>query len=160
MRVAYRRASFVATAAALMGLAACSGGSKPMDAGLKQDLAATASSGLELAPNSAKNQMVVSAIEGGPESAPAPASHKVTPKPTPKPAPRVASYQAPVPTPMPEAQITEQAPSTPARQAEPAPLPPREPPPLPPANGQSQGRQKGVYSTEAQVFQQMPWIKP
>jgi hypothetical protein len=132
-----------------------------MDDGLKQDLAATSSSALEMAPTGAKPQVVVSAIEGGPEAAPKPAVHKVLPKPTPKPAPRVASNEsAPVEAPIPAPQITKPAPSAPAPQAEPAPQPNREPPPLPPAANTSQGRQKGVYKTEGQIFQQMPWIRP
>jgi hypothetical protein len=160
MKVAYRRVSFGAAAAAMFGVAACSGGSKPMDDGLKQDLAAS-SSALEMAPSAAKPQVVVSAIEGGPQSAPAPAAHRVIPKPTPKPAPRVASNQnRAVEAPAPAPQITQPAPSAPAPQAEPAPLPTREPPPLPPAPNSSQGRQKGVYKTEGQIFQQMPWIRP
>ena len=161
MSILYRRVSFGAAAAAFAGLAACSGGTKPMDDGLKQDLAATSSSSLEMAPAGAKPQVVVSAIEAGPQSAPAPAAHKVIPKPTPKPAPRLASNEAkPVEAPAPAPQITQPAPSAPAPQAEPAPQPTREPPPLPPMPSTSQGRQKGVYKTEGQIFQQMPWIKP
>ncbi len=144
-----------------MALTACSGKSKPMDDSLKQDLAATSSNGLELVPNSANSQVVVSALEGGPESAPKPAARQIVPRPTPKPAPRPASNNnVQVEAPMPGPQITAPAPSLPSRQAEPAAQPNREPPPLPPAANQSQGRQKGVYKTEGQVFQQMPWIKP
>ncbi len=174
MNVSYRRASFLAAAGALMGLAACGKQSTPMDDSLKSDLAAvggtapTSGNGIELAPTSANSQMVVSAIEAGPTSAPAPAVKQIVPRPSPKPAERIASIrnlpvEAPTPAP---AQHVFQAPTTvtepmPARAA--APLPAgkaAEPPPLPPAASNAQGRQAGVYKTEAQVFRQMPWIKP
>jgi DNA polymerase-3 subunit gamma/tau len=148
---------------ALMGVAACSSSStgKKMDDGLKQDLAATAPSALEMAPTSATSQMVVSPEEEGPQAAPTPAAHKVIPKPTQKPAPRVASNDnVPVEAAVPAPQMTRPAPSAPAPQADPAPQPNREPAPLPPAPSTSQGRQKGVYKTEGQIFQQMPWIRP
>jgi hypothetical protein len=169
MKIAYRRASLTAAAAALIGVGACSNSGKPMDNGLKQDLAAaggTAASGndLELAPKSASSQLVISAIEGGPTVAPARAAHKPIPKPTPKPAARLAANRnQPV--------VTEPAPSAPAPQPEPARAPepqPQaravEPPPLPsiarPMPNRSQGQQPGVYRTEGEVFKNMPWIKP
>ena len=81
MRLDRTSARVTVAIAAMVGVAACSNTtSKPMDDGLKTDLAAVggqASSSLELAPSSAKNQVVVSAIEGGPESAPKPAAKKV-----------------------------------------------------------------------------------
>jgi non-specific serine/threonine protein kinase len=138
-----------------------------MDAGLQKDLAAVAPSGLELAPNAAKSQMVVSAIEGGPTSAPAPAAHKPVPKPTPKPATQLASNHAQAPAPAPQPPIAEPLPSRPSPMPERAPTPERapaprqaEPAPLPPLPAQAQGQQKGVYKTEGEVFQKMPWIKP
>jgi hypothetical protein len=142
-----------------MGLAACSGKSQPMDSGLKQDLSAAGGSGLELAPQSAKSQMVVSAIEGGPTSAPAPAARKPVPKPTPKPNVQLAANRSPAPAPAPQPPVAEPVPSNPQPTAQPA-THQSEPPPLPPAPSQAQGRQKGTYKTEGQIFQQMPWIKP
>jgi len=136
-----------------------------MDSGLKQDLAAAAPSSLELAPQATQAQVTVSAIEAGPESAPKAAPKKVT-KPTTKPAPRVASprrvqqvAKAPTPKPLPQPQIVEaQAAPAPAPKIE-APAPAREPAPLA-QPVKPQGRQPGVYSTEAQVFSKMPWIRP
>jgi hypothetical protein len=177
MKIAYRRASLTAAAAALIGVGACSNSGKPMDNGLKQDLAAaggTAASGndLELAPKSASSQMVISASEGGPTVAPARAAHKPIPKPTPKPAARLAANRnQPVNAPSPAPVVTEPAPSAPAPQPEPARAPepqPQaravEPPPLPsiarPMPNRSQGQQPGVYRTEGEVFKNMPWIKP
>ncbi|MDB4873854.1 MAG: hypothetical protein JWM41_300 [Gemmatimonadetes bacterium] len=132
-----------------------------MDDGLKKDLAAAGPTGLELAPKSGKSQMVVSAIEGGPTSAPAPASRKPVTKPTPRPATKLASNRTQAPAPAPQPKIAEPVPSYPSPAAEPAPAPRQtEPAPLPPAAPQSQGRQKGVYKTEGDIFRQMPWIKP
>lgn len=162
-------------ATALFGAAACSSGSKPMDDGLKQDLAAAGgkaadASGLELAPKSATSQLTISAIEGGPTSAPAPAAHKPVPRPSPKPAMHLASNRhQPVSAPSPAPVTVEQAPSAPAPEPQPAPEPVREPAPrasepapLPPMASPSRGagRQSGVYKTEGEVFKQMPWIKP
>ncbi len=137
-----------------------------MDSGLKQDLAAAAPSSLELAPQTTQAQVTVSAIEAGPESAPKAAAPKKVTKPTTKPAPRVASprrvqqvAKAPTPKTLPQPQIVEaQAAPAPAPKVE-APAPAREPAPLAqPVT--PKGRQAGVYSTEAEVFSKMPWIRP
>ena len=159
MTSAHRRVGFVAAASALLGVAACGNSSKPMDDGLKKDLAA-AQSGNGLAPG-ASAQLVISADEAGPTAAPVRTSHRPVPKPTPRPAPRLASnrsvqVQAPTPQPV----VTEPAPSAPAPVMDPAPVRQVEPPPLPPANRTGQDRQKGTYKTEAEIFRQMPWIKP
>lgn len=156
MSSTHKRVARVAGASALValiGLAACS---KPQatDSGLERDLAAVGSGGLELAPNSARPQVVVSAVEAGPRAAPAPAVRKPTPRPTPRPAPRIAANNtvapAPAPAPLPVATVT--AAASPPKAAEPA--------PLPPAASRAQGRQAGTYSSEAEVFRKMPWIKP
>jgi hypothetical protein len=130
-----------------------------MDSGLKQDLAAATPSSLELAPQASQAQVTVSAIEAGPESAPKAAAPKRVTRPTTKPAPRLASHEQQATAPAPQPQIVEaQAAPAPAPQAT-TPAPAREPAPLAqPAH--AQGRQPGVYSTEAQVFSKMPWIKP
>ncbi len=150
---------------ALAGLSACSDKTAPADAGLKRDLAAAVGTAgdLELAPKSAQSQMVVSAIEGGPSATPAPAPRKAVPKPTPRPVPQVAEKREVAPTPMPEARVVESVPTpAPAPTHEPAPLPSKaaEPPPLPPATSGPVGRQQGVYKTEAEIFRQLPNIKP
>jgi hypothetical protein len=176
MNRAHGRVGFAASAAALIALGAvgaCSGKSAPVDSGLQKDLAAASggSNGLELAPKSVSPQLVVSAIEAGPTSAPAPAARKPVAKPAPKAAVHQAARVAPVPAPAPEPKIVAPAPVEPQpraqepapRQAEATPAPRQvEPPPLPPIAPTAHGaeRQKGVYKTEGEIFQQMPWIKP
>jgi outer membrane biosynthesis protein TonB len=162
MTVAHRRAGLIVAASALVGIAACGNNTKPMDEGLKQDLAAAGSSGLML-PNSASPQLVVSPDEAGPTSAPKPATHKPVPRPTAQPAPRLAADRAePVEAPAPQPVTHAPAPSAPVQQAEPAPAPMKqaEPAPLPPDTRPSRERQKGVYKSEGEIFRQMPWIKP
>jgi hypothetical protein len=154
-----RSAPFAAAIAVL--LAACGRPNKTsMDDGLKQDLAAIGGSSVELAPKTASSQMVVSAIEGGPTSAPARASTKkpTAPKPVVKPPQRpsqtIAEIPTPAQTPSPTPVVTSPAPvaTTPV---EPAPLPP-----APVARRQQPARQNGTYKTEAEIFRQMPWIRP
>ena len=147
-----------------LGAAACGkAGSDPMDAQLKQDLEAVSSGSIELAPKAAQSQMVVSAIEGGPRAEPARASTvkrtqskpvtKPVAKPAPRPAERVAEAPAPAPVRTPVIEIPTQPAATPA----PAPA---EPAPLPRATNKPAPRQSGPYKTEAEIFRQMPWIKP
>jgi len=168
MRLDRTSARAIAAVAALVSVAACSTKtSNPMDDGLKTDLAAVgsqASSSLELAPSSAKNEVVVSPIEGGPESAPKPAAKKVIPRPTPKPAQRLAARQDPAPAPAPQPPPVEVAPSAPGPQPQPAPQPQpqqkaAEPPPLPPMPGRARATDRGG-ATEGQIFHNMPWIRP
>lgn len=160
MSVAGKRVGLIAAASALLGVTACGGNTKPMDEGLKQDLAAAGSSGLML-PNSASPQLVVSPDEAGPTSAPKAAAHKPVPRPTAQPASRLAANRAaPVEAPAPQPVTHSPAPSAPVQQAEPAPSKQAEPAPLPPATRPSQERQKGVYKSEGEIFRQMPWIKP
>jgi hypothetical protein len=147
-------------AAAIAVLVAACGRSNPssMDDGLKQDLAAVGGSSMELAPKAVRQQMVVSAVEGGPTSAPVRAStNKATaPKPVAKPSQRPTESVAQAPTPTPSPILTAPAPVE-TRPIEPAPLPPAEPAPV--ARQQSR-RQTGPYKTEAEIFRQMPWIRP
>lgn len=130
-------------------LTACSrSNTKSMDDGLKQDLAAVSGSSVELAPKAGNQQMIVSAIEGGPQSAPAHASAKKpsAPKPVVAPPKRPTQSVAQAPTPAPVN----------ASPVEPAPLPPA---PAPVERRESR-RQTGPYKTEAEIFRQMPWIRP
>jgi hypothetical protein len=130
-----------------------------MDEGLKQDLAAAGGSSVELAPKSMSQQLVVSAIEGGPKAAPARASSKkaTTPKPIMKRTQQPTRSVAQVPTTSP-ATAPVVAPSAPveASPVEPAPLPPIHAPVV----RQPTKRQTGPYKTEAEIFREMPWIRP
>jgi hypothetical protein len=154
----HERAGLIVAGLALIGLGACGrSDAASMDAGLKQDLSAVSGNSLELAPKGAQPQVVVSAIEAGPTSAPQhvavhkPAQQKANVKPSPRPVEHVAQAPAPAPTPV-------------VQQHAPAPSPTVEPPPLPPVTQQRAQqpaqRQRGTYKTEAQIFQQMPWIRP
>ena len=161
-----KRRAFAAlmTIGVALGAGACGrAGSDPMDAQLKQDLEAVSNGSIELAPKAAQSQVVVSAIEGGPQAEPAHASTvKHTPskpvtkpvaKPAPRPAERVAEASAPAPVPSPVVEIPVQPAPTPS----PAPV---EPAPLPKATNKPAPRQSGPYKTEAEIFRQMPWIRP
>lgn len=153
MTTLIKRAGFIATAGALIGAAACGGSGQAMDDGLKKDLAAVSGNGIELAPTSGQAQVVVSPIEAGEKSAPVRATRMPIARPVARPAPRVASNTEVVASPAPQPIVTAPRPTTaPSRAAEPAPLPPMAPKPA--------ERQSGTYKTEAEVFRQMPWIKP
>jgi hypothetical protein len=154
-----------AAAALLLGAAACGRSNSTMDTGLQQDLAAvgTANSALvitsplELAPEGAK-----------PQAAPTPKAH------APKAAPRSAAPKAPThvaraetPAPEPEPVVTPQAPTVNAEPTPEAVIPAAAPAPAPtrtptaaPAQAPAQQPHRGPYKTEAQIFQQMPWIRP
>jgi len=158
MTDSFRRAGLI-TAIALVGTAACgrnSGGSRAMDDGLRSDLEQAGASGLELAPKAGR-QVVVSAIEGGPQAAPTSARRT-------RPPVRQAvqrPVQQPIQQPRRQTVVARRAtPATPApatsRVEAEAPAPKPTPAPQP----QAQQRQPGVYSTEADVFRQMPWIRP
>lgn len=153
------RAGYLALAVTVVAAAACGKQAAGADDSLTRDLAAAtkANGDLELAPQSNRAQMVVSAIEGGPTAAPkrassaprtntpAPVRKKTQPVKTATATTRAAVEPAPAPAP---------------ERAEPAPSPAVEPPPLPPATQGPSSRQKGTYKTEAEIFRQMPWIKP
>jgi hypothetical protein len=147
-----KRAGLIAAVAALTGAAACGNSSRPMDDGMKQDLAAAVGSKFELAPSGRGSQVVVSAIEGGPKATPAPAVQKPTVRPTSRPATRVAANPTVAPAPAAQPAVQQRTTRAPVREVE--------PPPLPPSTRQPTQRQSGTYKTEAEVFRQMPWIKP
>jgi hypothetical protein len=148
-------------AAAVAGSAACGNGRSATDDGLARDLAAvgSATSDLQLAPRGGGSQTVISAIEAGPTSAPNTATRKPAVKPVTHSAPLRAAPQQTAPPPVSVAQQAPSpaapAPATHEKAAEPPPLPP-----FPDAQGAGKARQRGTYSTEAQIFQRMPWIRP
>jgi hypothetical protein len=153
MTMSHTRAGLIAGIAALIGAAACNRSSSVADDGLKRDLAAAGSSGLELAPSTARPQMIVSPIEAGPGSAPKRAAPRRAPSPSPRATVRVAAKHTPARAPAPSPITNEAAPVASAPAAEPAPAPTPRPSPAP-----SQDRR--VYKTEAQIFRDMPWIRP
>ena len=152
MKLRYGRAGLIAGVAALIGAGACSKSGPIVDDGLQRDLAAAAGGDLELAPKNARSQVVVSAIEGGPagspKSAPARTSQPRTPRRVVRPTTRVVTRQATAPSRV----VTQSAPTVAA--SRPAPAPVR---PTPAPIGHEEGR---VYKTEAEIFRQMPWIRP
>lgn len=140
----------IAAAAALIGVAACSNKSQPMDESLKQDIAA-----VRAAPSA---QMVVSALEAGESATPAPVSHKRAPQPVNHPAKQVAQTRTPAPAPTPRTPAVAVTPSAPVEQpveAAPAPAPSRHTAPA-----RAEDSHHGPYKTEAEIFRQMPWIRP
>jgi outer membrane biosynthesis protein TonB len=158
MTLANKRAALIGGIAVLIGAAACSNKSQPTDNGLKADLDAAVGSGLQLAPKGNPSQVVVSALEGGPQSAPTHAAPKRIPKPSPKPNIRVAAKQAPAPAPAP-APVQRTIETAPAAEPVPAPQPQQSPAAARPQQ-QPQRQQPGVYKTEGEIFKQMPWIRP
>lgn len=154
MTIAMKRTGLIAALGALIATAACSNKTQPVDNGLKADLAAvsgkSANSDLELAPSSAKSQMVVSAIEGGQKAASAPAAPKRAPRPAPKAVTHVAAQETPAPAPAPRPVETAPVEQAPVIQA-PAPRP---------APQQAPREDHRIYKTEGEIFRQMPWIKP
>lgn len=149
MKLRYGRAGLIAGVAALIGAGACSKSGPIVDDGLKRDLAAAAGGDLELAPKNARSQVVVSAIEGGPTASRkaglARTSQPRTPRRVVRPTTRLATRQAPAPSRV----LTQTAP---ASRPVPAPVRPASAP-----IGHEEGR---VYKTEAEIFRQMPWIRP
>jgi hypothetical protein len=152
MKLRYGRAGLIVGVAALIGAGACSKSGPVVDDALKRDLAAATGNGLELAPKNAGSQVVVSAIEGGPaaqpKAAPTRISQRRTTKPVARPAARVATRQIPSP-----ARVMTDNAAAPVT-TESAPASPR---PTAAAIGHQEGR---VYKTEAEIFRQMPWIRP
>ncbi|MGH7615678.1 MAG: hypothetical protein ACREPM_00445 [Gemmatimonadaceae bacterium] len=147
----------VIVAVVVVGAAACGNRGSKVDESLSRDLArvGTAGSDLQLAPRGAGQQVVVSAIEGGPTSAPAHTVKKPAAKPVTHPAPLRAAPQQTAPSPSAAVVQAEPAPhATPQPPAEPAPLPP-----FPDAQGAGRARDHGA-STEADIFRRMPWIRP
>jgi hypothetical protein len=145
-------ARLIAVAAALISVAACSNKSQPMDESLKQDIAA-----VRAAPSA---QMVVSALEAGEAATPAPVSHKRAPQPVKRPAQQVAQIRTPAPAaapaPTPRTPAVQVTPSAPVEQpVEAAPAPSRQAAPA-----RAEDSHHGPYKTEAEIFRQMPWIRP
>ena len=144
---ARHRIRIAAAAAVAVAGAACSKGSQPMDDGLKQDLAA--------AKTAATSRVSISPLELGERStpspkhqAPRPVKQTVAPKREVAQTPQVEKAPAPVvqsqsPAPQP---VEQPAPAA----AKPAPVTMR-------SNGDDQ---HGRYKSEAEIFRQMPWIKP
>ncbi|HEV8496152.1 MAG TPA: hypothetical protein VGQ56_04785 [Gemmatimonadaceae bacterium] len=151
MTISYGRVGLIAAIAALIGGTACNRSGPVADEGLKRDLAAAGGGGLELAPTASRSQVVVSSIEGGPRSTPTRAAQKRTR--SPRPTVRVAERQAPTPAPAPKSVTTEPSPVVAPTTVEQAPAPITRPAPAP-------ARQNRVYKTEAEIFRDMPWIRP
>jgi hypothetical protein len=153
MTISYGRVGLIAAIAALIGGTACNRSGPVADEGLKRDLAAAGGGGLELAPTASRSQVVVSPIEGGPRSTPTRAAQKRTPTRSPRPTVRVAERQAPAPAPAPKSVTTDPSPVVAPPTVEQAPAPITRPAPAP-------ARQNRVYKTEAEIFRDMPWIRP
>jgi hypothetical protein len=161
MKITHGRVGLIAACAALIGAAACNRDSAAVsDDSLVRDLAAAGAggaSGLELAPVAARPQVVVSAIEAGQASAPKRATPKRAPSPAPHTTPSVAKQQRPAPTPQPSPVVAESPAAPPATEPAqmPAPTPVTRPVPA-----QAPAQQNRVYKTEAEIFRNMPWIRP
>ena len=142
-----RRTGLIA-AVALVAATACgrNGSSNAMDAGLRSDLEQAGANGLELAPKAGR-QVVVSAIEGGPQTVHAPAPRQAV-RSVQRASKTAAVRRVPAPEPRPAPVRRQVEAEPPVVRPTPAPQP------------QTQQRQPGVYSTEADVFRQMPWIRP
>ena len=160
MNFVSRRAGTIAALIGLTAAAACSRASAA-DASLQADLKAASGGDLELASHSATSQLVVSPLEATPSATPQKAAPHRASVPTSRPAVHVASHQTPTP------RATVQR--TPERVAahEPAPAPEATPAPAPAPSRteaapapQPAARQPGVYKSEAEIFRQMPWIRP
>jgi hypothetical protein len=121
-----------------------------MDDALMRDLAA-----VRAAPTA---QFDISPTEAGLK--PAPKSPTRSAQPTRRPAKQVAAsrtpQRAPAPAPAPHAVVVE-APSAPAK-TESIDAPPAPRPASAPARAEEPHR--GPYKTEAEIFRQMPWIRP
>jgi len=143
-------AAAAAAAAATIGVAGCSRGNQPMDESLKRDLAAVRAAPTAL--------FVISPTEAG--LSPAPRAPNRSTQPTRRPAKQVAAVhtppRTPAPAPAPRAVVVE-APRAPA-QTEPVDVPPAPRPASAPARAEDPHR--GPYKTEAEIFRQMPWIRP
>jgi hypothetical protein len=161
MRITHGRVGLIAACAALIGAAACNkDGSAVADDSLVRDLAAAGAagaSGLELAPSTTRPQVVVSAIEAGETSAQKRAAPKQAPHPASRATPHVAKQQLPTPTAKPSPVVAEAPSAPPAAEPVPTPAPITTRPTPAPAQ---QPQQRGVYKTEAEIFRQMPWIRP
>ncbi|MEP6492220.1 MAG: hypothetical protein ABJF01_06060 [bacterium] len=141
-----QKAGWAAAIAMSIGGAACSNQARPMDEGLKHDLAAA-----RVAPAA---NLTISPLELGQRAVPGVAKR------APRPVARVAEKPAPMLTPtaaqvaaVVEAPATAQAPE-PSRRAEPTQTRPAA------TARQADDSRHGPYKTEAEIFRQMPWIRP
>jgi len=158
MTISMKRTGLVSAIVALASVAACSNSTKKadIDPSLKADLAAIgggSAGDLQLAPSSAKANVVVSEIEGGPKSAPAKAAPVRAPRPTPKKAPPMAAREPVIEAPAPAPVVSDPIPAP-----QPAPQPTVQAPRPAPAQAPQQDHR--VYKTEGEIFRQMPWIRP
>jgi hypothetical protein len=153
MTMSHGRVGLIAGIAALIGTAACNKSGPVADDGLKRDLAAASASGLELAPTASRSQVVVSAIEAGPMSAPKRTSTRRAPSPAPRGTAHVSAKQARSPSPKPSPAAAESAPVAQPSAPEPTPAPITRP-------SSAASQQHRVYKTEAEIFRDMPWIRP
>ena len=158
MKRMHGRIGMVAAAALLAGVAACSNKSPAADPSLAADLKAATGGDVELAPQGNPGQVVVSPLEGGPQSAPKKVAPQRVFKPSPRATTRVASQAEAAPAPVPEPTPAVSTPAAP----EPAPVQqaPVAAPVSRPVPVHAQPRQPGTYKTEAEIFRQMPWIRP
>jgi len=153
MHTRHSRIGLIAAGAALIGAAACNRSRPVSDDGLERDIAAAAAGGLELAPSSNRAQVVVSPIEAGPMSAPKRSVVKRTPAPAPRPTTRVAARHTPAAEPAPVEAELPKAVVPSIEQPSPSPTPVTRPA----AQSSTRGR---VYKSEAEIFRDMPWIRP
>ncbi len=139
MRPTWKRAGLMTAAVAAMGAAACGKqGSQPtMDDGLKQDLSAA---------TTRPAQVVVSPLEAGMAATPTPKAPSTARKPARKTVARVATNHTSTRAPAPARRSVERAPApiaAPSTQSAPA----------------AQGPDAGARA-EAEIFRNMPWIRP
>jgi hypothetical protein len=162
MNVSGDKLRLMAAAALLVGAAACGHKPQTADASLAADLKAAggAGNGIELAPAGNPGQVVVSPLEGGPQSAPKKAAPHRVYKPVAQSPTRVAAQSEPATqaAPQPTQVVTQSAPAP--QTPQPAPVTPAPTTANRPAPVQAQQRQPGVYKTEGEIFQKMPWIRP
>ena len=158
-QISAKRAGAAVLIAALASLAACdkSDSARTLDESLKADLAAAgghADASFELAPSSARSLTVISAIEGGPKATPT--------RVTPARAPQVTTRQVKRQTTPKQTVAATPAPTEAASEPTPAPVE-TETPAISaprPAAAAAQQQDRRVYKTEAEIFRQMPWIRP
>jgi len=160
-----QRGRIVAAASMILVCAAACGRSntQPIDAGLQNDLAAagkantatTFTSALELDGSKPATAPVAQT------HAPLRAPHKaVSHTPTQVSREQAAPQQAPTPVIAPPAPTVDVTPTAPAPTVQ-QPAPQAAPLPMPQAQQAPQQQPRhGPYKTEAQIFQQMPWIRP
>ncbi|HTE47226.1 MAG TPA: hypothetical protein VK636_18395 [Gemmatimonadaceae bacterium] len=144
-----QQVGLVATIALVIGGVACSNRAEPMDDGLKQDLAAAR------APQA--SSLPISPLELGERAAPA------APKRAPQPVSRAAKRPAPPATQVTAASLPVQALPAAATQEQPRQQEQTQVPATaarPTRARTADESRQGPYKTEAEIFRQMPWIRP